>query len=67
MEQNELLKKKLRAEYLRGKLEAYYDFSWMKDGVTYLGTCGTRYVEFTKPLRDELAILEYELGNLERR
>ena len=60
MDENRLEKIKRRS-YIIGKLDAYHDFAWMKDGVTYLGTCGTRYYEFIQPLKGELMQLEIDL------
>ena len=54
-----------RMHYLQGKLDAYFDFAWMKDGVSYLGTCGTKYKEFIKPIKKELEEIKEDLGEKE--
>lgn len=34
-----------QAAYKRGFRDALYAYSWMKDGVSYVGTCGKRLDE----------------------
>lgn len=53
--------KEKRLAYLEGLLDGIYTFAWMKDGVMYVGTCGTRYKEYVKPYTEEKERLEKEL------
>jgi hypothetical protein len=39
-----------RAIFIQGALEGIRLFSWMKDGVSYVGTCGKTFKEAKKEL-----------------
>ena len=38
--------------YDKGFLDALTTYSWMKDGVTYVGTCGTKLIKAQESYRN---------------
>ena len=43
-----------RADYLRGLMNGFQSYAWWKDGVQYVGSCGTRLMSALKTISDEL-------------
>lgn len=52
--------------YLQGTIKGIWSFAWLKDGVYYVGTCGTTYKEAIKEIEAEIETINKTLADLEK-
>lgn len=55
----------MRAQFLRGQIEATWQWAHWHDGVQLVGSCGTKLKDAVAPLYDELYMIEQKEEQLD--